>query len=85
MKCERCRREEAACRVRSDVIDMKVCAACADEATRLGIAVEVLVGGERKRNEEKSELEPWDYRSELLSLKTITVILLSSRDHSVSQ
>jgi len=43
MKCERCRgREEAAYRVRSDVIDMKVCAACAAEAMRLGIAVEVL-------------------------------------------
>ena len=43
MKCERCRgRGEAAYRVRSDVIDMKVCAACAAEAMRLGIAVEVL-------------------------------------------
>jgi hypothetical protein len=43
MKCQRCcRREEASCRVWSDVIDMKVCAACAAEAMRLGIAVEVL-------------------------------------------
>ena len=67
MKCQRCcRREEAAYRVRSDVIDMKVCGSCANEATRLGIAVEVLVGGGRKRNGEKSELELRDYRSELL-------------------
>jgi hypothetical protein len=49
MKCQRCcRREEASCRVRSDIIDMKVCAACADEARRLGLAVEVLGGGEEK-------------------------------------
>ncbi len=67
MKCERCcGREEAVYRVRSDVIDMKVCAACADEARRLGITAEVLYGGERKGNEEKSELELRDYRSELL-------------------
>ena len=67
MKCQRCcRREEATYRVRSDVIDMKVCAACAEEARRLGIAVEVLGGEERKGNGEKSELELRDYRSELL-------------------
>ena len=67
MKCERCRgREEAAYRVRSDVIDMKVCGACAAEARRLGIGVEVLGGAERKGNGEKSELELRDYRSELL-------------------
>jgi hypothetical protein len=65
MKCQRCcGREEASYRVRSDVIDMKVCAACAAEARRLGIAVEVLGGGERKGDREKSELR--DYRSELL-------------------
>jgi len=67
MKCERCRgRQEAVYRVRSDVIDMKVCGACAAEARRLGIGVEVLGGGERKGNGEKSELELRDYRSELL-------------------
>ena len=61
MKCQRCcGREEAT------VIDMKLCAACAAEARRLGIAVEVLSGGERKGNGEKSELEVRDYRSELL-------------------
>ena len=65
MKCERCcRREEATYRVRSDVIDMKVCGSCANEATRLGIAVEVLVGGKRKGSGEKSERR--DYHSELL-------------------
>ena len=63
MKCQRCcGREEATYRVRSDVIDMKVCAACAHEAGRLGIAIEVLGGGGR----EKSELELRDYQSELL-------------------
>jgi hypothetical protein len=45
---------------------MKVCAACAYEATRLGITVEVLGGGGRKGNGEKRELELRDYRSELL-------------------
>jgi hypothetical protein len=67
MKCQRCvRGEEATYRVRSDVIDMKVCAACADEARRLGLAVEVLGSEEKKGNGEKSELELRDYRSELL-------------------
>ena len=67
MKCQRCcGREEATYRVRSDVIDMKVCASCADEARTLGIAVEVLDGGGRRGNREKSELELRDYRSELL-------------------
>src|SRR5438309_717440 len=43
MKCRRCLKDaEATCRVYTDVIDMKVCSACADEARRLGIAVEAL-------------------------------------------
>ena len=67
MNCPRCvRREEASYRVRSDLIDMKVCAACADEARSLGLAVEVLGAGERKGNGDKSERELRDYRSELL-------------------
>ena len=67
MNCQRCyEREEATYRVRSDVIDMKVCAACADEARRLGIVVEVLSGEQRKGNGEKSKFELRDYRSELL-------------------
>jgi hypothetical protein len=67
MKCQRCYgREDAAYRVHGDVIDMKVCAACADEARRLGIAVELLGAGGRKGDGEKSELERRDYRSELL-------------------
>ena len=65
MKCERCcRRDEATYRVRSDIIDMKICAACADEARRLGLAVEPLGNGGRKGTGEKSELR--DYRSELV-------------------
>jgi hypothetical protein len=68
MKCQRCvRGEEATCRVRSDVIDMKVCAACAGEARRLGLAVEVLDGRGRKGTGEKSELELRNYRSERLA------------------
>src|SRR6266571_568638 len=46
MNCQRCLSGEGAYRVHTDAIDMKVCAACAAEARRLGIAVEVLVGGE---------------------------------------
>ena len=67
MKCQRCLTgQEATYRVRSDVIDMKVCAACADEAGRLRIAVEVLGSGRKIGNEEKSELERRDHRPELL-------------------
>ena len=54
MKCQRCfRGEEAKYRVYTDIIDMKVCVACAEEARELGIAVEVLDGGEEKNNEPK--------------------------------
>jgi hypothetical protein len=67
MKCQRCLSgEEATYRVRSDVIEMSVCAACATEARRLGLAVEILGGGERKGNGEKKNPELRDYRSELL-------------------
>ena len=41
MQCERCRSgAEAVFRVRSDILDMLVCAACADEARMIGIPVE---------------------------------------------
>jgi hypothetical protein len=52
MKCQRCLKEEAAVySVFSDLIDMKVCAACAEEARRIGIAVEELgcSGAKKKR------------------------------------
>jgi hypothetical protein len=50
MNCQRCSREEAAIyRVFSDLIDMKVCLACAEEARRIGIAVEELAFGEKKK------------------------------------
>ena len=49
MKCQRCvRGEEAKYRVYTDAIELEVCAACAEEARKLGIAVEVLDPGERK-------------------------------------
>ncbi len=67
MKCERCARdEEATYVVRSDLINMKVCAACADEAMSLRLAVEVLGGDGTKGNRDKIELAFPDYRSELL-------------------
>lgn len=50
MECQRCLTgKEAKYRVYTDIIDMKVCEACADEARKLGIAVEVLDDGERKQ------------------------------------
>jgi hypothetical protein len=50
LKCQRCLTDEAAkYRVFTQIIDMKVCAACADEARRLGINVEFLDSGEGKK------------------------------------
>jgi hypothetical protein len=43
MKCQRCLSgEEVKYRVYSDALDIAVCAACADEARRLGLTVEPL-------------------------------------------
>jgi hypothetical protein len=51
MECQRCLTgKEAKYRVYTDLIDMKVCEACADEARRLGIAVEVLDREKEKNN-----------------------------------
>ena len=56
MKCQRCLSgEEASCRVRSEVIDMKVCAVCADEARRLRLTVEALGDEGRRGTGEKRE------------------------------
>jgi protein-arginine kinase activator protein McsA len=51
MKCERCLRDEATAtyHVFSEIIDMKVCAACAEEARKLRINVEPLDSGEGKK------------------------------------
>jgi hypothetical protein len=44
MQCERCRSgAEAIFRVRTDILDMSVCAACAKEARVIGIPVEAAV------------------------------------------
>jgi len=53
MKCQRkcLSGEEAGCRVRSEVIDMKVCAVCADEARRLRLTVEASVTEEEEAPE----------------------------------
>jgi len=62
MKCQRCLSgEEASCRVRSDVIDMKVCAVCADEAKRLRLSVEALGDEGRRGTGEKRERAVRDY------------------------
>ena len=51
MECQRCLLgKEAKYRVYTDLIDMKVCETCADEARRLGIAVEALDDGKVKNN-----------------------------------
>jgi hypothetical protein len=43
MNCQRClRAEKAEYRAYSDIIDLKVCAACASEAWWLGLGIEVL-------------------------------------------
>ena len=48
MKCQRCwSDQEPAYRVYTDALNIKVCATCAKEALALGIAVEVLGGGEK--------------------------------------
>jgi ribosome-binding protein aMBF1 (putative translation factor) len=61
MSCQRCgRHEEARYHVRSDLIDMKVCGACAVEAGRLGIAVELLGELELPVTDQSSCLHaPW--------------------------
>ena len=59
MKCQRCcRHEEARYRVHSELIDMKVCGACAAEAGRLGIAVELLGELELPVTDQSSCLHP---------------------------
>ena len=61
MKCQRCLSgEEASCRVRSEVIDMKVCAVCADEARRLRLTVEAFADGGRRGTGDKREREVRD-------------------------
>lgn len=66
MKCQRCLRgEEATYRVHTDLIDIKVCTACADEARKLGIAVEVLDPKPEKNNQGKSEFAVQGYRVKL--------------------
>lgn len=58
MKCQRCLSdEEASYRAHTEEMDIKVCGTCAEEARKLGIAVEVLGVGERKEAQVTSELE----------------------------
>jgi hypothetical protein len=49
MKCQRCLRDQATYRVYTDLLDIKVCVACAEEACGLGIAVEVLDSREKTK------------------------------------
>jgi hypothetical protein len=49
MECQRCLTgKEAKYRIYTDIIDMKVCEVCTDEARKLGIVVEVLDDSEKK-------------------------------------
>jgi hypothetical protein len=51
MECQRCLLgKEAKYRVYTDLMDMQVCETCADDARRLGIAVEALDDGKGKNN-----------------------------------
>ena len=55
MECQRCLLgKEAKYRVYTDLIDTKVCETCADEARRLGIAVEALDMEKEKTTEPKA-------------------------------
>lgn len=54
MKCRRClKNDDTQYRVHSDAIDMKVCGSCAEKARELGIVVEVLDLGERRKSGSK--------------------------------
>jgi hypothetical protein len=65
MKCERCLRDEPATyRVHTDLIDIRVCAACAEEARRLGIAVEP-VDGKEENNSQRKSVSVANYRLKL--------------------
>jgi hypothetical protein len=43
MKCQRCLTDEATYRIYTDALDIEVCFVCAKEASRLGLAVEMLI------------------------------------------
>jgi len=64
MECERCfTGEEAKYRAYTDIIDIKVCAVCADKASKLGIAVQLL-DGEGKNKSTKNDPTLKDRRSD---------------------
>jgi hypothetical protein len=52
MRCQRCSRplseQEPTFRVYSDVLDIRVCGVCAQEARRLGIKVEIIGSAKKK-------------------------------------
>jgi hypothetical protein len=51
MKCQRCSEDqEAKYRVRSDVLDLKVCTTCAAEARKLRLTIELLHDDETSRD-----------------------------------
>jgi hypothetical protein len=49
MKCQRCLTDEAIYRVYTDALDIEVCFACAKDASRLGIAVDLLNSSENTK------------------------------------
>lgn len=57
MNCQRCLKGQAVYRAHTDLMDIKVCPLCAEEAQRLKIAVEVLMDGERNASESNASFE----------------------------
>ena len=56
MKCQRCiEAEEATHRVYSDVMELKVCPACAAEAAKLRLAIDLLPLNEVKEGSAKNK------------------------------
>lgn len=62
MKCQRCANDkEAEFRVVSDIMDIKVCADCADEARSLGTSLKVVEITKTKSDQSMSTAAARDY------------------------
>jgi len=67
MKCQRCLERESRYRALSDLMDIAVCAACAQEARRLGITVAAVDQDSRAVDQRQHHVVCGD---ELMSLRT---------------
>lgn len=54
MKCQRCLHGRANYRVRTDLLDIRVCIDCAEEAFRLGLPVELSNSSEAWNNHDSA-------------------------------